>query len=166
MVDPIVSNASAAMVAARQTGLNFPPAKWAALPDPSPYRGMAFYCMDTPEGPSLVVSDGAKWRIFARNIFRARMTLTAAMAGLATFTYDPIVFTSMPVVQVTLSDTAANAEGKLSYYVRQESMTGCSIRVERGTLLPTLLTALTGFNAFTGGSVAGVTVNITVTPTS
>ena len=157
MVEGIPQSSLPAIMAS-QNGLKFPLTLWARLPEPADYGGMAFYVPDTPVGPSLVVSDGNMWRIFARNIFTKRITLTAAMAGVAKFDYGSVKYSTPPTTVVTLSDPTKG--GRLSCYTQNESITGCEVRVQRGSVLPNLTTGLFGFDPFTGGQTTGVIVNL------
>lgn len=144
-------------------GIKYPLKKWAELPTAQDYTGMSFYCPDTPAGASLVLSDGVRWRSFARGFFIGRKTVPAS--GIVTFDYTNVSFTQMlPCIQVTLSDTSGL--GRLTYGVTAESLTGCSVTVRRGTVLPLVgtLTGLLGFDNFAGGNVAGVVVNLTAIP--
>jgi hypothetical protein len=147
---------------AAQRGMKFPETAWLNLPDPGDYVGMSFYCKDAPGGSSLVVSDGKKWRVFARNIFTGRKTLTTAMGGLATFSFGEVQFDELPTLIVTLSDP--QKLGRLTTFVEVESKTGCSIRVQRGSVLPNTLTSLTGVDPFAGAQTNGVIVNLLAVP--
>jgi hypothetical protein len=148
--------------ATAQRGMKFPETQWARLPDPGDWAGMSFYCKDAPGGSSLVVSDGKKWRVFARNIFTGRKALTVGMGGLATFSFGEVQFDELPTLIVTLSDPTKT--GRLSTFVEVESKTGCSIRVTRGSTLPGLTTSLVGFDPFAGAQTNGVIVNLLAVP--
>lgn len=144
-------------------GMSFTSKAWASMPSASTSATKIFYCPDAPMGASIVLSDGISWRAISRGLYSAKVTLTAPMSGIASFTY-PASFTILPNLHVTVSDIAGS--GRLTYFVNAESVSGCDIKVLRGSALPGLLGSLVGFDPFGGGSTTGVIVHLTASPLS
>jgi hypothetical protein len=145
------------MAMAVQSGVRFPQKLSTQLPTPAAYKGMGFYCPDTD---TLVISNGTRWRPFARSIYVGRQTCTST--GIVNFVYDVPFVTMMPCLSVTLSDIGGT--GRLSYAVTAESLTGCTVQVKRGSTLPGIALSLLGFDPFASGIVTGVVVNLTALP--